>query len=210
MLQEDPELAVKYMVHYLYNFAYQIAEDDVPTVVSEDRTAIDGIASSATSLSSEAIPYSKLEAHAQVHTVADKYDIPKLKKLAKENFRHEARAYVKESRIYSFLKVVPYVYANCPPGEMGLRSCIVEAWNSNARVVNDCLGHQNFRCLAERFPDLGVDLFSSMVNEGPMTGGGGNPGSEGADPSSSLSLPDVSLDDRIRLSQRRRPYRGRG
>ncbi|KAK4500020.1 hypothetical protein PRZ48_008206 [Zasmidium cellare] len=174
VLEEDPKLAVKCMIEYFYKFDYKVGLGDVSQhealsylwasgdIASE---YIGKVLSSTAPGPLDATPSSTLEVHAHVYTLADKYDIPHLKVLAKEKFREETLYCISDKAlVYGFLKVVPYVYENTAPGDMGLRSCLVDAWRAEADFVNYHLSDENLRDLFERFPELGADLFTGQVN----------------------------------------------
>ncbi|KAF2168999.1 hypothetical protein M409DRAFT_21010 [Zasmidium cellare ATCC 36951] len=77
----DPPLAVSCMVQYFYHFSYK----PEPDTYTEPRPSI-----SPTPTQADPLLPSLVQVHAYIYTLAEKYDIPGLKRLAKANFTSTA------------------------------------------------------------------------------------------------------------------------
>ncbi|KAF2169001.1 hypothetical protein M409DRAFT_21012 [Zasmidium cellare ATCC 36951] len=169
-LVEDPKAAVESMVQYFYKFDYATAHIETadsidPDVVLNNLTSSDATPCPDTQLSSD------LQSHADIYTLADKYDIPGLKTLAKTKFESLAcllaasAASPSAHLLADFLKVIPFVYTHTAPNEEGLRSSIVKAWRQAPEAISATLGDKRLRELVEKFPELGLDLVKGLLTQ---------------------------------------------
>lgn len=130
-LNDDPKAAVSNLVAYLYYFDYSITPGDL-RLEKFDAPAEEDSGYEPTNY----FP-SRMYGHACMYTLAEKYDIPNLKKLAKKKFEEcsqDRLNFAIHHLMYlsrfvdDFMDVIPYVYANTAPNELGLRTSIVELW----------------------------------------------------------------------------------
>lgn len=154
------------MVEYFYKFDYTYELGDIVELIDPD-FALDNL----TSVDSLRTPYtplrSQLQGHAEMYVLADKYDIPGIKELAKDKFEREAMRLVFSPHVklnmLHFLTVIPYVYMNTAPNDDGLRPSIVKTWRMQPHQITTTLGDARLRKLIEKFPDLGMDLIKGLI-----------------------------------------------
>ncbi|KAK4500017.1 hypothetical protein PRZ48_008203 [Zasmidium cellare] len=165
-LVDDPLAAVKSMIEYFYRFTYDWKVVESGQCADQD-TALDNFASSDAPRAPDQLPSSHLQHHADVYTLADKYDIPGLKVMAANRFESQACFFTGPSstitsHVIDLLKVVPHVYTYTPPNEQGLRPTIVRAWRRVPDTISSTLGDERLRQLLEKFPDLATDLVKGL------------------------------------------------
>lgn len=167
-LDDDPQFAVSCMVQYCYHFSYK----PEPGTYIEPTPSISAV--QALTLADEAtspLP-SLIQAHATIYTLAEKYDIPGLKPLAKANFTSTASNSLRwkshhgpqAAQMQAFYDVIPYIYTNTAPNEMGLRSSVVEVWGTARRFVHDAADRKTWHGLVDKFPELGTDMITGLVH----------------------------------------------
>lgn len=64
----------------------------------------------------------------------------------------------------AFSDVIPYIYTNTAPNEMGFRSSVVEVWGRARKSVHDAADWNTWQGLVESFPNLGADMIIGLVS----------------------------------------------
>ncbi|KAF2168998.1 hypothetical protein M409DRAFT_21009 [Zasmidium cellare ATCC 36951] len=187
-LAEDLCRPVRCMIEYFYHFNYIFVRSDFRGPhISDDQVALCGLPPSTGQ--DQGMP-SEAQAHAYMYTLGEKYDIVGLKRLAKAKFEASAICmlnygigkrseldimYVEDDgdselgesgqlRPYekAFLDLIPYVYENTAPNEMGLRDSIVKAWGAASEGTKIFMPRQKWAELLEKYPELGVDMVMGL------------------------------------------------
>lgn len=130
------------MIEYFYEFKYGKALDDFDF---DSR--------------SESEPSNLYEAHAQVFSIADKYDIPGLKEIAIEQFREcfdASRSWAQDSA--DFLIATPFIYRHAPPNDRRLCREVLHCWQSGEWSTVAFSGREEFVQLLADVPDFAADL----------------------------------------------------
>ena len=95
-----------------------------------------------------------------VHTIADKYDIPNLLKLAALRFKERAQL---EWNSAEFADAVELVYENCTTVNKELRDTIVSVATEHAKALSGRDSGARFREVAGSVPALGLALWSKQA-----------------------------------------------
>lgn len=176
------------MIEYFYHFNYifvradfrgpHISDEQIGLCEVPPRTGQD-----------QGMP-SEPQAHAYMYTLGEKYDVAGLKRLDKAKFEESAICmlnygigkrseldimYVEDDddselgesdqlRPYenAFLNVIPYVYENTAPNEMGLRDSIVKALGAASEGTKIFMPRQKWAELLEKYPELSVDMVMGL------------------------------------------------
>ncbi|KAK4500019.1 hypothetical protein PRZ48_008205 [Zasmidium cellare] len=176
-LADDFRRPVGGMIDYFYRFNYYFtrdfycnndSEEEAASRECEPRTGQD-----------ECMP-SELHAHAYMYNLAEKYDIPGLKKLAKYKFATSADWLLyrasdgwhryEDEKVFTrhakeFLDVIPYVYKNSAPNDTTLRESIVKVWRGRATELKDVVKKEQWAELLEKCPEMGVDMIMGLGAE---------------------------------------------
>ncbi|KAM4063738.1 BTB/POZ domain-containing protein [Hirsutella rhossiliensis] len=149
-LEDDDPEAVKSMVYYLYHLDYP----SVPTLDrSEESDSLDRTVQDSSSRDTVFPSWEdpgarpavgqprqkknqeqpKLFHHCRVYALAEKYDIPSLKKLAYQKFKTESEKWWDHS---DFVKAARKVYATTLPHDRGLRDIVVATIRHNPRLLD--------------------------------------------------------------------------
>ncbi|KAF2169000.1 hypothetical protein M409DRAFT_21011 [Zasmidium cellare ATCC 36951] len=72
----------------------------------------------------------------------------------------------------AFYDVIPYVYSNTAPNEIGLRESVVEVWAGARKFVHEAAEKGKWLELVERFPELGADMITGLVGDVEIGGEG--------------------------------------
>jgi hypothetical protein len=119
-LDHDDPQAVHKMISFFYTQTYTL-----------DETASDALLS-----------------HTRIYIIADKYDVPLLKKLSSENFGEAAID-------YSFRKSLQMIYDELPESDRGLREFAIEKGWKNLFPMMEV---KEFVDLLKENPNIGVDI----------------------------------------------------
>lgn len=112
-------------------------------------------------------PVPELRFHVKIYATADRYDVPKLKNLARTKFGQtleNARIHDVQDGLY---KVLKDVYTTTPETDRGLRDHVLQFCASHNEIV---LGKRNFVKTADRLPGFWKEVCRNMlevVNEDP-------------------------------------------
>lgn len=168
---DDPKIAVKCMIQFFYKFDYEFERGDFAHHTDYNCSAsrvLDTLATRDPSQLPNDPIFSRLQGHANVYTLADKYDIPDLKTLAKQKFESLAQeltcSETNPKALREFLLVVPYVYSHTAPNEKGLRTSVVSAWRLAPDKISETLGQNTLGELLENYQDLALDLITGLVD----------------------------------------------
>ena len=147
MNEDDPQ-TLKRMLFYLYSLDYP--DHDVPSMSAEcgaverytppplrhkDSTTIDEVTEMSTDLElSESAPPldPRMMSNVLVYAVAEKYDIPDLKALAKRKFQDVAES---KWPLDDFHAVAEAVFSTTPDGDMGLRQTILDVCEEHFQEI---------------------------------------------------------------------------
>lgn len=136
-------------------------------------------------------PRSPLEAHSQVFTLADKYDVPGLRELASTKFtaamkpRHILTSAFQTKLAADLLVAIPHVYANTPPKDDRLRKAARATWKVNGGNLLKYVDGVDLEEVVQREPEFAVELLADVagVEIGSLcegeTGDGGVGGEDG-------------------------------
>ncbi|KAF7195027.1 hypothetical protein HII31_03701 [Pseudocercospora fuligena] len=167
-LQGDWEGAVEAVMHYFYNFTYDLQQ-----------------LTSAMTYNGEQL--SKLKAHVLVWVAADKYEIPGLKLRTRRKMQMEMmgvsagwyepepdntsnalttnpfmqqvpRFILSQSRVTDLFSVIDFAYNHPKQGADGLRQLFVHIWHSLPRDVRENLPQDAVRDLFQQQPDFAIDI----------------------------------------------------
>lgn len=107
-------------------------------------------------------PIYKLEMHALVYAMADKYDVPNLKALALEKFRVFKDVFNADAMIGAVWTLENQV--QLPDGEQELHKAILEMWFVGGKELVNNIGEDRLKeCMAD-IPDFMSSMFIRMVN----------------------------------------------
>ena len=95
---------------------------------------------------------SHLLMHTRVYALAEKYDIPSLKQLAKRKFEMEMACYYDSPE---FAETIEEVYCSTIDSDRGLRDIVLEAFKSHPQLANT----QDVFGVIKDTPSLALDLF---------------------------------------------------
>lgn len=98
---------------------------------------------------------------AQVYQIADKYDIPALKKHAKERFETAVGV---GWNMDDFPLAIGIVYDTTPRRDMGLRDIVVK---TSVSKISELLDKDGFSKTLRSVPDFAVDLIPALVGKKP-------------------------------------------
>ncbi|CAI6062719.1 unnamed protein product [Clonostachys chloroleuca] len=141
-LPEDDPVAIKIMMNHFYNLNYS----DGSETTSETGSAL-----------AEAKKFSLLD-HAKVYSLAEKYGVPSLKKLAMDKFERQAR---KDCDGKDLVDAAVEAYTGTVQDDRGLRDEVVRA----ITVHMDVLTHESFREAINGL-DIGVDVVLHLQQQG--------------------------------------------
>ncbi|KAK4505493.1 hypothetical protein PRZ48_003456 [Zasmidium cellare] len=131
VLQDDDPNAVKLMIDYFYGFDYEDAHDKI------------------TGFSNP------LELNAAIYTIADKYDVPDLKKLAVKHFARAAphSAFREESPV----EAIRMIYTGTPSTDRHLRDLAIQYWMSFSGAFSGGQGAKIATGLAHEVPEFAAE-----------------------------------------------------
>ncbi|CAG9989382.1 unnamed protein product [Clonostachys byssicola] len=141
-LAEDDPIAVKIMMNHFYNLNYS----DGSTTTSETGSTLPGDKK-----------FLLLD-HAKVYSLAEKYGVPSLKKLAVDKFERQAR---KDCDGEDLVDAAVEAYTGTVPKDRGFRDEVVRAMTNHM----DVLTHEPFR-EAMNGLDIGVDVVLYLQQQG--------------------------------------------
>ena len=95
---------------------------------------------------------SHLVLHTRVYALAEKYDIPSLKQLAKSKFEMAMACFYDSS---DFAEAIEEVYCSTIDSDRGLRDTVLEAFKSHPQLANT----QDVYNVITETPSLAFDLF---------------------------------------------------
>ena len=95
---------------------------------------------------------SHLLLHGRIYALAEKYDIPSLKQLAKNKFEIEMACYFDSPE---FAEAVEEVYCTTIDSDRGLRDIVMQAFKNHPQLANA----QDVYTVIQDTPSLAVDLF---------------------------------------------------
>ena len=95
---------------------------------------------------------SHLVLHTQVYALAEKYDIPALKQLARHKFEMSAACYYDAPELAD---AIEYVYTSTVDSDRGLRDVILQLFRSHPQLANT----QDIFAVLKETPTLALDLW---------------------------------------------------
>ena len=141
MDDDDPQ-AVKRLLLYLYTLDYPEEDDsDVPVTMdhshpprlSSAATEVESILGTTSNSYDGPIPSDpRMMNNALVYAVAEKYDIPDLKDLAKSKFETLATSKWPHVDLYAVLETI---FSTTPDGDMGLRQIVLDICRQHAQDI---------------------------------------------------------------------------
>jgi hypothetical protein len=165
-LQDDDPDTVKCMVSYMYNYDYNDEQHRKPESTQSidssntggmeeiiDQTAIDSEEGRIPDLE-EVQP--TLVSSVRVYAIADKYDIPRLKDLARQKFCNWAE---KNWACDDFAAIVKEIYESTPNHDQGLRDIVVQLIATHAQIL---LEKDSVRQLIEDIGVLGLSVLCQL------------------------------------------------
>ena len=161
-LSHDTKRIVFRMVEFVYRGDYDVLNyPDYPTT---DKDTPDG----------SKVRHAVL--HADMFTVADKYDIVALGEKAKEHFEETIDSWSLDDS--EFLEVTKYVYSTTPESDRGLRDAIVrETRLRGSQIIKDTGLKPRLEELVSTTPHFAWDLFHNSLQENSV-GKESNPNGE--------------------------------
>ncbi|KAK4900852.1 hypothetical protein LTR27_002035 [Elasticomyces elasticus] len=164
-LKEDEPLAVQCMLHFLYFTTYS---DDYHWIDTEPDYDDESVSEDVAELSEgesviEQLPPMLL--NVQVHVLADKYDIPRLGRIAAKKFEERA-----SNNPFSdeFAKAAVMVYTAAVDRDRELRNIVVSVANYMAHNLGKTTIGEAFRKVASTIPALGSDLWHNLAELNEM------------------------------------------
>ncbi|KAI4091811.1 MAG: hypothetical protein LQ344_003915 [Seirophora lacunosa] len=147
-LKEIEPCLVSNLVHYLYFFDYHSELDVVPA-------SLYGI-----SFRANVPNLTRLALHMAMYVVGDRFGVPSLKDLASKKFSepllHDAPNWEHEDLV----NVIRAMYDNTPPGDHGLRGCMVPMLR---RYIVELRNSEAFTELIQTYPDFAVDVIDAVA-----------------------------------------------
>lgn len=99
--------------------------------------------------------------HARLYTLADKYDIPELRKLSLHKIYVSLKEFILyPSRIGDVVSLASYSFENTIAGDM-LRNVLVDYC---ACILEDMLENEGFKNLVDTSPDFAFELIKKLGN----------------------------------------------
>ncbi|KAH0541720.1 hypothetical protein FGG08_003812 [Glutinoglossum americanum] len=136
-LKEDDASVVKAMLHFLYRFDYDGSGNDQGRV-------------------------SPMFFNSRVYSIADKYDVPALRLLAKEKFEEAVGTCW---NMDDFVHVIPEVYDSTPPTDRGLRDIVVKVTHEHIKTL---LEKKEFQYAIEETVGFAADIIRLMAGGGNL------------------------------------------
>jgi hypothetical protein len=160
-LEDDDPATVERMISYMYTFDYKDEqhldpESDSCNSVSPDEMMEDPTREhQSTSDHGEHQP--PLISSVRVYAIADKYNIPPLKELARDRFSNWAKDnWARED----FSDIVREIFESTPKSDRGLRDIVIQIATIHADVLTQ---KDKFRQLMEDIGDLGLNLLCQVL-----------------------------------------------
>jgi speckle-type POZ protein len=101
--------------------------------------------------------------HARMYKLADRYDVPELRKLARKKFKQSLRALCRDKKdedYTSFLLAVAEVYENAPPNDKCLRKIVGKIASQHTETLMD---DDKFQELMDSVPGFSADIARSLI-----------------------------------------------
>ncbi|KAK3640308.1 hypothetical protein LTR56_011904 [Elasticomyces elasticus] len=164
-LKDDEPFAVQCMLHFLYFATYS---DDYHWIDTEPDYGDESISEDVAELGegesvAEQLPPILLNVH--VHVLADKYDIPRLGRMAAKKFEERA-----SNNPFSddFAKAAVMVYTAAVDRDRELRTIVVSVANYITHNLGKTAIGEAFRKVASTIPALGSDLWQDLAELNEM------------------------------------------
>ncbi|KAK7924970.1 hypothetical protein LTR80_011961, partial [Exophiala xenobiotica] len=159
---DDPATSTR-MVSYMYTFDYKDEIDQNPDPddpsLEEVEEAVEIISAKSDTISNHDQDQPALFSSVRVYAIADKYDIPPLKELARQRFGNWAKTnWLHED----FCNVAREVFDSTPANDRGLRDVVIQIV---ALHVNDLTEKPEFRNLIEEIGDLGLGILRQVLKQ---------------------------------------------
>lgn len=110
---------------------------------------------------------SRVQHHATMWTLGDKYEAPGLMKFAEQRFdaAYSTLALypgLEQSGIAELLDVIPFIYENTPPDTIGLRASVSKWLNEMLRINKHIIASEKWQEMITNFPEFGVDVITRL------------------------------------------------
>jgi hypothetical protein len=107
-----------------------------------------------------------LLSHTRIYITADKYDVPLLKRLARENYKKVTLEKFDEN-LFLFMDSLRMIYDETPESDKGLRDVAIKAARDN---LGDLMETEAFIELLKENPDISVDILKVASQPALETG----------------------------------------